>query len=516
MKRLASVMLVILLASPAVCVGAGMFRFELLDGTIIDGTINKLEQLTVKTAYGTLRIPIAELVGFSPGLDSRPELAEKIDVLIRLLVSPEKAERETAQAELIKLGPKVRPIIEALAKDGDPDPEHKARVQAILAAYTAQAAKHPDEPVRVLREGTDEITTASFPVVGKIAESQLAITSEYGQVRVKLGDIWRVQRAAPRVALARKDLIIVLDLLDGSRLRGKTEQKTLSLATAYGKLTLPLARVGTAHFGKNAKETRVQMLGGERLKGAVMPEAILNITTILGVVRVPLAKAARLSVTSDALWRGLAAFWPAEGNANDLLGRHNGKIQGGVGGVGFASGRFGQAFVFDGRSGHVAIPNQPGIRITGNQTIAMWIKPDRLGIRQNPLAKAFGGECTITLEPNVVLHYVYGTSGRDNKPCGAYDSGPLVKAGQWTHIAVVRDLKAMKVTWYVNGVVASVTPARHRTAKASNAPLYLGRGYVKHFDGLIDEVGLWKRALAPAEVDALYWNGPRPPEPTKK
>jgi len=91
-----------------------------------------------------------------------------------------------------------------------------------------------------------------------------------------------------------------------------------------------------------------------------------------------------------------------------------------------------------------------------------------------------------------------------------------VKAGQWAHIVLVRDLKAMKVTWYVNGVADRATPAQHRAATASNAPLYLGRGYAKHFDGLMDEVGLWKRALAPAEVAALCWNGPRPPRPTEK
>jgi len=109
------VVLVAVLAVPSVeAAEAGeAFRFELMDGTTIDGAIDKLEQLTVKTAYGTLRIPVTELVGFSPGLDSRPALAEKMDTLIRLLVSPEKKERETAQAELIKLGPKVRPMIEA-------------------------------------------------------------------------------------------------------------------------------------------------------------------------------------------------------------------------------------------------------------------------------------------------------------------------------------------------------------------------------------------------------------------
>lgn len=47
---------------------------ELLDGTKITGKAN-LEQLGVDTAFGVLKVPIAELVGFTPGMDSRPDLA---------------------------------------------------------------------------------------------------------------------------------------------------------------------------------------------------------------------------------------------------------------------------------------------------------------------------------------------------------------------------------------------------------------------------------------------------------
>ena len=114
------------------------FRFELLDGTVTTGTMDAAA-LTVKTSYGTLKVPAADLVSFSPGLDSRPELAEKVDVLIRLLVSPEKEDREQAQAELIKLGPALRGV-------GPPRPiETPPRDPHVLGP----PAPHPAEEVPI-------------------------------------------------------------------------------------------------------------------------------------------------------------------------------------------------------------------------------------------------------------------------------------------------------------------------------------------------------------------------------
>src|ERR1035437_2844067 len=50
---------------------------------------------------------------------------------------------------------------------------------------------------------------------------------------------------------------------------------------------------------------------------------------------------------------GLVAWWPGEGNANDIAGTNNGII---YGGVSFVAGEVGQAFSFDGTSGYAKMP----------------------------------------------------------------------------------------------------------------------------------------------------------------
>ena len=214
---------------------------------------------------------------------------------------------------------------------------------------------------------------------------------------------------------------------------------------------------------------------------------------------------------------GLVAHWTAEGTANDGAGQNHGTLKNGAG---FAPGRTGQAFKLDGEDDYVDFGNAKALRITGSQTIAMWIRPDRLGSRQNPLAKDFGGEGTITLEASGHLNYYFGPVGNQRTPyCNLDTTGhgylvhrrsielktwgtqARIKAGQWAHIAVVRNLDSGKLRWYVNGkkIIQCVSP--FSVAKATKRPLYLGKGYVKNFAGLIDEVAIWNRALTDQEVN---------------
>ena len=219
--------------------------------------------------------------------------------------------------------------------------------------------------------------------------------------------------------------------------------------------------------------------------------------------------------------KGLVAFWAGEGNARDSAGANHGRL---AGGASFVLGKVGQAFQLDGKGGSIEVGNSKALQITGDQTIAMWIKLARLGVRQNILHKAFGGEASIVLEPTGELSYMYGSSGRDGPPYVTVTSfghaedehiaaGQLkvyrvtktaVKAGQWTHVAIVRDLTAGRLRWFVDGKQVVETGTTVPQAKASGAPFRIGGGNLKHFHGLIDEVGVWNRGLTAREIAAVH------------
>jgi len=79
--------------------------------------------------------------------------------------------------------------------------------------------------------------------------------------------------------------------------------------------------------------------------------------------------------------------------------------------------------------------------------------------------------------------------------------------GRWTHLAVTYDGGAVRL--YVNGVEASSQRASG-TIRSTADPLWIGgnRPYGEYFNGVIDDVRIYDRALSPVEVrDVMYAPG---------
>src|SRR5215471_11038156 len=56
---------------------------------------------------------------------------------------------------------------------------------------------------------------------------------------------------------------------------------------------------------------------------------------------------------------GLVGWWPAEGNANDIIGTNNGTLLGGA--TASAAGMVGNTFTFDGTNSYVRITDSPAL-----------------------------------------------------------------------------------------------------------------------------------------------------------
>jgi hypothetical protein len=206
---------------------------------------------------------------------------------------------------------------------------------------------------------------------------------------------------------------------------------------------------------------------------------------------------------------GLVAWWRADGDALDVIGGYNGTL---VDGVTFATGQVGQAFNFDGTSNYVQVHGS--YRVSGSRTIAAWIYPrpnTGLGL---PIATGgsyyYGGSDS------------FGVAGA-NGTCTAgpyelymdrgyacFQSGQIVVPETWNHVAITYDGSSI-ITFFINGVAANsdlgilddfdlgtFTIGGNTTGGSTTQP---------SFNGLIDEVVLYNRALSSDEVAALYAAG---------
>ena len=125
-------------------------------------------------------------------------------------------------------------------------------------------------------------------------------------------------------------------------------------------------------------------------------------------------------------------------------------------------------------------------------------------MRRNPIAKAWGGEGTITIETDGTVSYFYGITGNNSGLDGTTSQGistiQPIPIGKWTHLALVRDLDVLKLQWFINGELDNEDAALFPAATAGANPLLIGQGYVENILGDMDEVRIWNVARTGPQI----------------
>jgi hypothetical protein len=181
----------------------------------------------------------------------------------------------------------------------------------------------------------------------------------------------------------------------------------------------------------------------------------------------------------------------------------------------------GQAFSFDGSNDRAQAADSPSLAVTGSMTIEGWLRVDAFpaGAPADHGEILFRGDdrggldpYSLSVEPNGnLLFQVSGLSG------GVGVQAP-VPTGQFVHVAATLDDATGAMRLYVNGeLAASMTTTVRPFADldpASNPSVGIGNhgGYPTSphnfpFDGLIDELSIYNRALTGEEVQQIYGAG---------
>lgn len=206
---------------------------------------------------------------------------------------------------------------------------------------------------------------------------------------------------------------------------------------------------------------------------------------------------------------GPLAQWSLEGNAKDtaFLGDRHGTIDGEAT---FTSGAVGTALALNpATQAHVTAPNT--VRTDASFSVAAWVKIDAGGYARAAVSQDgtnFAG-FDLWYRPDNGGRWVFGMAKSDASYQGtdmAVSAHPA-QIGVWTHLAGVYEAQQGQLRLYVNGVRAG-TAGRTAVPWHASGPLRIGQTMwngspaVDFFNGTIDEVGIWDRALSDAEVRA--------------
>ena len=208
---------------------------------------------------------------------------------------------------------------------------------------------------------------------------------------------------------------------------------------------------------------------------------------------------------------GLVGYWPFCGNANDESGNGNNGV---VNGATLTTDRFGNsnsAYSFDGGN-WIQVQHSNTLNLPKG-TISLWFK-NNLNALQTILAKNIFG----TAEGEN-----YGISIFDNSTIGfysKYNSNCQPSVGwnfvnttnnyidnNFHNMVCVIDDNVIKI--YIDGILKNSSNTPNPSADVCpTSPLYFGRDYalnqLYNYKGILDDIGIWNRALTPQEITNLY------------
>ncbi len=216
-----------------------------------------------------------------------------------------------------------------------------------------------------------------------------------------------------------------------------------------------------------------------------------------------------LSEKSD---ENLVAYWRFdEGKGNTIHDSSGNGNNGIIHGAYWVDGISQTALRFEGSGNYIEVPDSPNLDLTTSFTIEAWIKQEDLdAIDRTVIAKGDPGTGVSNYDIRISRGKVRFLFRNPMTSWKAYSTtNPVIKAKSWTHIAVVHIWGKASVTRiYVNGVEkpgAWIVGDGHEKIVPNRYPLHIsGVGRLKGFNGLIDELIIWKKALSDEEIKKHY------------
>lgn len=207
---------------------------------------------------------------------------------------------------------------------------------------------------------------------------------------------------------------------------------------------------------------------------------------------------------------GLVAWWPGNGNMDDVVGTNHGTPVL----ASFTPGKVAQAFSFDSPGAQVQVPAAASLDVgTGSGlTVEAWITPANL--------TTLGPIVEWALNDAYAVHFYANTltSGRlyanlvgvDGDEHTIETPTSVLLPNTFQHVALTYDKTSGLARLFRNGVIVQESNLGVIAALRTSSDLYIGRRPVTSpgggfsFPGQIDEVSLYNRALAVSEVQAIY------------
>ncbi|MCW3843863.1 LamG domain-containing protein [Micromonospora yasonensis] len=203
---------------------------------------------------------------------------------------------------------------------------------------------------------------------------------------------------------------------------------------------------------------------------------------------------------------GLVGQWPLDGTPADLSG--NGRNVSLGTGATWTRLRAGGELGLDGTSGASASTAGPVLETTTSFTVSAWVRLSTAASPANMYTAVSqdGDTSRFLLQYDPAYQtWVFKVRAQDESAMRTAKAPAAAQLGSWVHLAGVFDATANVIQLYVDGVPAGSADTTGLPAWAAGGSFNIGRARfggvpVNRFNGAVDDVRAYRRALTAAEV----------------
>jgi RHS repeat-associated protein len=209
---------------------------------------------------------------------------------------------------------------------------------------------------------------------------------------------------------------------------------------------------------------------------------------------------------------GLTAWWPGNGDAQDMIGGTNGRL---LNGASFVDGKVSMGFQFDGANDAVWMPAAANLDVAkrgdGSLTLEFWMRPElhegtnRFIAEWRNAATGVTGVHVYRFLSQVRVNFI-DIAGASHQ---IFTNADVALVNQWTHVGVTYDRNSGVARIYINGVQHTAVPLGNFTPQTSY-DLYFGSDLNSNgpanpfYKGQLDEISLYSRALDGQEMWDIF------------